>query len=48
MVTSGNVGRFFFFFFFFSLFNVKNTFDTQPEYVDLRDAVKQAKKVNSE
>ena len=26
--------------FFFSLFNVKNNFDTQLEYVDLRDSVK--------
>jgi len=30
-------------FFFFSLFNVKNNFDTQLEYVDLRDSVKQAR-----
>ena len=30
--------------FFFSLFNVKNNFDTQLEYVDLRDSVKQARK----
>ena len=29
--------------FFFSLFNVKNNFDTQLEYVDLRDWVKQAR-----
>ena len=29
--------------FFFSLFNVKNNFDTQLEYVDLRDSVKQAR-----
>ena len=28
---------------FFSLFNVKNNFDTQLEYVDLRDSVKQAR-----
>ena len=27
----------------FSLFNVKNNFDTQLEYVDLRDSVKQAR-----
>ena len=48
--TSGNFGKcwLFFFFFFFSLFNVKNNFDIQPEYVDLRHSVKQAKKVNLE
>ena len=28
---------------FFSLFNVKNNFDTQLEYVDLRHSVKQAR-----
>ena len=28
---------------FFSLFIVKNNFDTQLEYVDLRDSVKQAR-----
>ena len=28
---------------FFSLFNVKNNFDIQPEYVDLRHSVKQAR-----
>ena len=33
----------FFFFFFFSLFDVKNNFDTQVEYADLRDSVKQAR-----
>ena len=30
-------------FFFFSLSNLKNNFDTQLEYVDLRDSVKQAR-----
>ena len=29
--------------FFFFLLNVKNNFDTQLEYVDLRDSVKQAR-----
>ena len=28
---------------FFFLLNVKNNFDTQLEYVDLRDSVKQAR-----
>ena len=28
---------------FFSLFNIKNNFDTQLEYVDLRDSAKQAR-----
>ena len=39
MVASRNVG----FFFFFSLSNLKNNFDTQLEYVDLRDSIKQAR-----
>ena len=30
-------------FFFVGLFNVKNNFDIQLEYVDLRDSVKQAR-----
>ena len=38
VVASRNVG-----FFFFSLPNLKNNFDTQFEYVDLRDSVKQAR-----
>ena len=41
--TSGNFGKCWLF--FFRLFNVKKkNFDTQLEYVDLRDCVKQAKK----